>query len=64
MEVFISTMKEFGFPVACVVVLFILLQREQESHKAESSQLTNAINDLKIVLAKISAKIGGVDDER
>lgn len=59
METFLTLLKDFGFPVACVVALFYLLQREQENHKAETASLTSAITELRVVLAKILTKIGG-----
>ena len=61
METFVQILKDFGFPVACVVALFWLLQREQENHKQETASLTSAITELRVVLAKILAKIGGDD---
>ena len=61
METFIQILKDFGFPVACVVALFWLLQKEQENHKQETANLTGAITELRVVLAKILAKIGGDD---
>ena len=62
METFLSLLKDFGFPVACVVALFYLLQKEQENHKAETVSLTAAITELRVVLAKILTKIGGDND--
>lgn len=61
METFVQILKDFGFPVACVVALFWLLQKEQENHKQETANLTSAITELRVVLAKILAKIGGDD---
>ncbi len=62
METFLSLLKDFGFPVACVIALFYLLQREQENHKQETASLTAAITELRVVLAKILTKIGGDND--
>lgn len=62
METFLSLLKDFGFPVACVIALFYLLQREQENHKQETASLTAAITELRVVLAKILTKIGGDSD--
>lgn len=58
MDVVLQVLKDFGFPVACVVALFYLLQREQENHKSETASLTAAITELRVVLAKILTKIG------
>lgn len=62
METFLQLLKDFGFPVACVIALFYLLQREQENHKQETASLTAAITELRVVLAKILTKIGGDND--
>lgn len=61
METFVQILKDFGFPVACVMALFLLLQKEQENHKQETASLTSAITELRVVLAKILVKIGGDD---
>ena len=61
-DVILEVLKDFGFPVACVVALFYLLQREQEDHKQETANLTAAISELRIVLAKILTKIGDDTD--
>ena len=58
MDTFISILKDFGFPVACVCALFYLLQREQENHKTETASLTAAITELRVVLAKILTTLG------
>lgn len=58
MDVVLQVLKDFGFPVACVIALFYLLQREQENHKSETASLTAAITELRVVLAKILTKIG------
>ena len=62
MDVILEVLKDFGFPVACVVALFYLLQREQADHKQETANLTAAISELRIVLAKILTKIGDDSD--
>lgn len=47
MDVFLSLLKDFGFPVACVIALFVMLQNEQKSHKEESEKMTEAVTELK-----------------
>jgi len=47
MDVFLSLLKDFGFPVACVIALFIMLQNEQKAHKEESEKMTEAVTELK-----------------
>lgn len=62
MDIFLNAVKDFGFPVACVIALFWMLQKEQESHKQETAALTQAISDLRMVMTKILVKLG-VDDD-
>ena len=59
MDAFLQVLKDFGFPVACVVALFWHLQKEQEAHKAETSALTAALNELRVVLGQILTRLGG-----
>lgn len=48
MEEFITLIKDFGFPIACCVAMFIMLHNEQKSHKEESEKFSSTITDLKI----------------
>ncbi len=63
MDVILEVLKDFGFPVACVVALFYLLQREQADHKQETAKRKDDIYELRIVLAKILTKIGDDDGQ-
>ena len=47
-EQIITIIQTVGFPIACAVAMFIMLNNEQKQHKEESAQLTQTINDLKI----------------
>ena len=47
MEQVITLIQTVGFPIACAVAMFIMLNNEQKEHKNESQQLTAAITDLK-----------------
>lgn len=47
MEQVITLIQTVGFPIACAVAMFIMLNNEQKQHKDESQQLTAAITDLK-----------------
>lgn len=51
MEQFITLIQTVGFPIACAVAMFIMLNNEQKAHKEESQQLSTTINDLKISFA-------------
>ena len=47
----ITLIQTVGFPIACAVAMFIMLNNEQKAHKAETEQLTATITDLKISFA-------------
>lgn len=48
MQDFVTIIQTIGFPIACAVAMFIMLQNEQKAHKEESEKLSNTITDLKI----------------
>lgn len=48
MEQVITLIQTVGFPIACAVAMFLMLNNEQKAHKEETQQLTGTITDLKI----------------
>ena len=48
MEDIIQIIQTVGFPIACAVAMFLMLQSEQKAHKEESEKLTETITDMKI----------------
>lgn len=48
MEQVITLIQTVGFPIACAVAMFLMLNNEQKAHKDESQQITATITDLKI----------------
>lgn len=48
MQDFITIIQTVGFPIACAVAMFIMLQSEQKAHREESTKLTETITELKI----------------
>ena len=48
MEQIITLIQTVGFPIACAVAMFLMLNGEQKSHKEETEKLTATITDLKI----------------
>lgn len=48
MQDFITIIQTVGFPIACAVAMFIMLQSEQKAHREESRKLSETITDLKI----------------
>ena len=48
METVVSLIQTVGFPIACAVAMFVMLNNEQKAHKEESAQLSQTITDLKV----------------
>ena len=48
MQDFITIIQSIGFPIACAVAMFVMLQNEQKAHKEEQEKLTETITQLKI----------------
>ena len=48
MEQIITLIQTVGFPIACAIAMFLMLNGEQKNHKEESKQLSETITDLKI----------------
>ena len=48
MEQVITLIQTVGFPIACAVAMFLMLNNELKAHKEESKQITATITDLKI----------------
>ena len=46
-EQVITLIQTVGFPIACAVAMFLMLNNEQKAHKEESADLTRTINELK-----------------
>lgn len=51
MQDFLTIVQSLGFPIACVIALFVMLQNEQKAHREESAALTQTITDLKIAFS-------------
>ena len=48
MQDFITIIQTVGFPIACAVAMFLMLQSEQKAHKEESEKLTNTVNEMRM----------------
>ena len=59
MDSIINIIKEFGFPVACVIALFWQNNKLNEQHKEEMAQITQALNNNTVALIELKDKIGG-----
>ena len=47
MDQVITIIQTVGFPIACAIAMFLMLNNEQKSHKEETKELTETIHDLK-----------------
>ena len=48
MQDVITIIQTVGFPIACAVAMFMMLQNEQKAHREESEKITETITDLQI----------------
>lgn len=48
MEQIVSIIQTVGFPIACAIAMFIMLNNEQKQHREEAEKLTATITDLKV----------------
>lgn len=46
MESLIQLIQGVGFPIACAVAMFIMLNKEQKEHKEEMQQISNSVTGL------------------
>lgn len=47
MESLVTLIQGVGFPIACAVAMFVMLNKEQKEHKEETAQISSTINALK-----------------
>ena len=58
MEEIVQIISNLGFPIACVVVMFWMQNKEREAHQAESKECVDAINRNTVVMEKILTQMG------
>ena len=46
-----------GFPIAMSLMLFVYLQKETETHRAEQESLKGAITELKIAIVTLTNRM-------
>lgn len=51
MQDVITIIQTVGFPIACAVAMFVMLQNEQKAHKEEAEKLNATITDMKVAFA-------------
>lgn len=47
-----------GFPIVACVMLYMRMEKQDENHKAEVSELTKAIQNNTIVMQKLVDRLG------
>lgn len=57
---FISTL---GFPIAVCLICFWYINKREEQHKDEVTELAKAINNNTLVMQKLVDKLGDDDEE-
>ncbi|MBR3240099.1 MAG: hypothetical protein IKF99_21675 [Oscillospiraceae bacterium] len=53
-----TLISNIGFPIACVIAMFAMWNKEREDHKEEVTKMTEAVNNNTTVLEKILTKLG------
>ena len=48
-----SLISTVGFPIACVIAMFMMWDKEREAHKQEMDKVTEAINNNTVALVKL-----------
>ena len=56
-----ALISNIGFPIACVVVMFSMWNKERLDHKEEVTKMTDAVNNNTTVLKQILTKMGADD---
>lgn len=49
-----------GFPIACVVVMFHMWNKEREEHREESIKWIEALNRNSDIISKLSDRLDGI----
>lgn len=52
-----------GFPIACVIAMFYMWNKEREDHKVEMSRVTEALNNNTLALQKLEGVIAAHGDK-
>lgn len=58
-----SLIGSLGFPIACVITMFYMWNKEREDHKAEMANVTAALNNNTLALQKLEGVIAAHGDK-
>ena len=53
----IQIVSNLGVPVACLVAMFWMRNKEREDHKLESEKFVEAINNNTVVMTKLAERL-------
>ena len=53
-----QVVSNLGFPIACVIVMFFMWNKEREDHKTEADKWIEAINNNTLVMEKLLERLG------
>ena len=56
-NVITQIISNLGFPIACVIAMFWMLNKERDAHKAETAELTKAIENNTQVMTQVLDKL-------
>lgn len=56
-EVITTLISNMGFPIACVIAMFWMWNKEREDHKAESEKWIEALNNNTLVIQKLLTRM-------
>lgn len=52
-----TLISNLGFPIACVIAMFYMWNKEREDHKAEMQEVTKAVENNTIAVTKLVEKL-------
>lgn len=58
-DVLTTIISNVGFPIACVIAMFYMWNKERDAHKEETDRLAQAINNNTVVMQQVLNKLGG-----
>lgn len=53
----VDFISKLGFPIACCIAMFFMMDKEREAHKEEMQKVTDAVNNNTLVLQKLIDKL-------
>ena len=53
---FVTIIQTVGFPIACCIALFIMMIKNNKSHREEVAELKDAIYEMKATFSEASAQ--------